>query len=238
MEKKFKFSDNPTMARIIYAAVIAILCISAIVIGIVAAASKSKEPTQPEDNPSTDIGEGGTNNEGGSIEDEQPPKDETPKPEDTNPVEPKPLVFVSPVVGNVSKHHDLTTPVFSLTLGAWKVHSGLDIATDEGAAVYAAEAGTVSKIYTDPMMGYTVEITHRDNIKTRYSCLSNSDAGMIAVGDLVESGQRIGTVGDTSVIELADEPHLHFGLLVADVAVDPLEYISEESKKASLGIEV
>lgn len=226
MESKFKFKDNPTIQRVVYAAVIFILCLSAIVIGIVAAASKSKDNAPPIDEPPIE-GEGGEN-EG---ENEQNPgnEEETPKPE-------KPLAFVSPVVGTVTKFHDLDTPVFSLTLGAWKIHSGIDIETEEGAGVYAAEDGTISKIYNDPMLGYTVEITHRDGIVTRYSCLSDGDIGMISVGDTVVSGDRIGTVGDTSVSEMADEAHLHFSMLVGGVAVNPLDYITEDSQSASLGI--
>ena len=225
MENKFKFKDNPTMQKIVYAAVIVILCVTAIVIGIVAAASKSKDDTPIDEPP---IG-----NEGGENEGEN---QEKPGGENEPPTPEKPLAFVSPVVGTVTKHHDLDTPVFSLTLGAWKVHSGIDIETEEGAAVYAAEEGTVSRIYNDPMLGYTVEITHRDNIVTRYSCLSDKDIGMIAVGDAVASGDRIGTVGDTSVSEMADEAHLHFAMLVGGVAVDPLDYITEDSQSASLGI--
>ena len=102
--------------------------------------------------------------------------------------------------------------------------------------VYAAEDGTISKIYNDPMLGYTVEITHKDNIITKYSCLSDKDIGMISVGDVVVSGDRIGTVGDSSVSEMADEPHLHFSMLVGGVAVNPLDYITEDSQSASLGI--
>ena len=229
MENKFKFKDNPTMQKIVYAAVIVILCVTAIVIGIVAAASKSKDDTPPIEEPP--IGnEGNGTNEGNNGGDETPGgEQETPAPE-------KPLAFVSPVVGTVTKYHDLDTPVFSLTLGAWKVHNGIDIETEDGAAVYAAEGGTISKIYNDPMLGYTVEITHRDNIVTKYSCLSDKDIGMIAVGDVVASGDRIGSVGDTSVSEMADESHLHFAMLVGGVAVNPLEYITEESQSASLGI--
>jgi murein DD-endopeptidase MepM/ murein hydrolase activator NlpD len=85
------------------------------------------------------------------------------------------------------------------------------------------------------MLGYTVEITHRDDIKTRYSNLS-SDVGELKVGDAVVSGDRIGSVDDTSVSELAEEPHLHFEVLLKDAKVNPLDYISEESKKSSLGI--
>ena len=86
------------------------------------------------------------------------------------------------------------------------------------------------------MLGYTVEITHKGDIKTRYSNLS-SDVGELKVGDEVALGDKIGVVGDTSLSELAEEPHLHFEVLLKDVKVNPMDYINEESKKASLGIE-
>ena len=134
------------------------------------------------------------------------------------------------------KEHSLELPVFSLTLGEWRVHTGIDISCEEGSGVFASEAGVVSGIYSDPMLGYTVEITHRDNIKTRYSNLS-SDIGELKVGDTVACGDRIGSVGDTSVSELAEEPHLHFEVLLKDAKVNPMDYICEESKKSSLGIQ-
>ena len=85
------------------------------------------------------------------------------------------------------------------------------------------------------LLGYTVEITHKDDIKTRYSNLS-SDVGDLKVGDEVARGDKIGVVGDSSLSELAEEPHLHFEVLLKDVKVNPMDYINEESKKASLGI--
>ncbi len=223
MEKKFKFSDKPLTVKIVYGAAVAILCITAIIVGIVAAASKPVDP--PDENPPIET-PGGNENEG-----ENKPGDENEKPE------PKPLAFVSPLVGSVSCGHDLTTPVFSNTLGAWKVHAGLDISADEGASVYASEAGVVSGIYSDPMLGYTVELTHEGGIKTRYSNLAKSADSTLKVGDSVASGDVIGTVGDTSTSELAEEPHLHFEVVVDGKKVDPLDYITKESKKASLGIE-
>ena len=217
METKFDFSDKSTRAKIVYAVVIAILCITAIVVGIVSAASKSKAPA--EDTPP--VTDGNT--------DQTPNVDETPKPEAK-------LSFIAPTAGTVVKEHSLEMPVFSITLGEWRVHTGIDISCDEGAGVFASEAGVVSGIYSDPMLGYTVEITHRDNIKTRYSNLS-SDIGELKVGDTVALGDKIGVVGDTSISELAEEPHLHFEVLLKDVKVNPMDYINEESKKSSLGIE-
>ena len=220
MEKKFKFSDKPLTTKIIYAVVVAILCLTAIIIGIVAAANKTKEPL-PEDTPPEGI-----------TPDEQP-GDENESPEDTTP---KPLAFVSPIVGSVVKDHDLSVPVFSQTLGEWRVHAGIDISAEEGASVYASEAGVVSALYSDPMLGYTVELTHAGGIVTRYSNLEKSTSS-IKVGDTVESGAVIGTVGDSSTSELAEEPHLHFEMLVDGKKVHPLDHLTKESKKASLGIE-
>ena len=222
MEKKIDFSDKSVTSKIVYAVVIAILCITAIVVGIVSAASRSKDNTDVENPP---ISDGTTNEENGEN---TPPPDDTPKEEAK-------LSFIAPTAGTVVKEHSLELPVFSVTLGEWRVHTGIDISCDEGASVYASEAGVVSGIYSDPMLGYTVEITHSGDIKTRYSNLS-SDALELKVGDKVALGDKIGVVGDTSLSELAEEPHLHFEVLLKDVKVNPMDYINEESKKASLGI--
>ena len=147
MEKRIKPSDSPTVSKIIYGAVIAILCLTAIIVGIVSAAKKVEDP--PLDQlPSENEENKAPTDEGGSS---------TNKPE----AEEKKLCFVAPTAGSVVKVHDLETPVFSHTLGEWRVHTGVDISCEDGAEVFASEAGTVSGIYNDPLLGYTVEITHK-----------------------------------------------------------------------------
>lgn len=229
MEKKFKFSDKTKVSKIVYATVIAILCISAIVIGIVAANSRKQEelPT-PDDSGTVDGGNDSGNNSGNQDGGNSNNGDEQPAPK------PK-LSFVSPIVGTVIKSHSTTTPVFSETLDEWRIHVGLDISADEAAEVFAAERGTVSAIYNDPMLGKTIEIDHGENHKTRYSNLSN-DSVTLSVGDSVEAGTKLGLIGDSSISELCDEPHLHFEMLVDGKQVNPLDYITEDSKLASLGI--
>ena len=217
MEKKIDFSDKSVKAKIVYATVITILCITAIVVGIVSAASRTKDIPPADNSPSQN-----TNPE------IKVPIEEAPKPEAK-------LSFIAPVAGNVSTEHSLEMPVFSMTLGEWRVHTGIDISCEEGASVFASEAGVVTGIYSDPMLGYTVEITHKNDLKTRYSNLA-SDLTSLKVGDSVALGDKIGVVGDSSVSELAQEPHLHFEVLLKGVKVNPLDYINEESKKASLGI--
>ena len=229
MEKKFKFSENPTVAKALYGALIAVLCISAIVIGIVAANNRKKDAIKAPDitPPSENIGEGNGNGNGGNENEGEKPDD---KPADN-----EKLSFIAPVSGRVMKGHSLTVPVFSETLEAWKIHTGIDISTDENADVFAAAGGEVTRVYSSAMLGNTVEITHEGGIKTVYSNLAAD--GLVAVGTVVESGAKIGRVGDSAISELADEAHLHFELLVNEASVNPLDYIGEESKKASLGIE-
>ncbi len=218
MDKKFNFQDQPLKAKIIYGVVAGVLCITAIVVGIVSAASRKKDIPDTDENP--------------PVVDETPdetPEDETPK-EET----PKKLAFVSPMVGEVNVKHSIDAPVFSTTLGEWRVHKGIDITSDENAEVFAAEEGEVSAVYSDPLLGKTVEITHDGGIVTRYSNLASSVN--VKEGDTVESGALIGTIGDSSISELAEEPHLHFEMLVNGVSVNPLDYFTEDSLEVSLGI--
>ena len=224
MEKKIKFTDNPSLAKNIYGVVIAVLCITAIVIGIVAANQRQDDPLPGGDETANEDG-GNTNGDGGTEDGGEEKPD----------AEPRKPAFISPVSGRVMTEHDLSVPVFSVTLEEWRVHSGIDVSCAEGASVFASEDGVVSAVYNDPMLGATVEITHEGDIVTVYSNLASGE-DYVKVGDTVVSGGRIGTVGDTSVSELAEEPHLHFGVRKAGVAVDPLSIISEESKEASLGI--
>ncbi len=226
MDKQIKFSEQPTRVKIIYAAVLAVLCITAVVVGIVSVASRKDEVPEANENPPVSDGsgesEGDKTDEGGNTE-----KEEEKKPEK--------LTMVSPVVGEITKSHSLDMPVFSTTLNEWRVHTGIDISAEEGAEVYAAAAGKVSKVYSDPFLGKTVEITHDGGIVSVYSNLSNTDVA-VQEGQTVASGAKIGLVGDTSLSELADESHLHFAVRVNGVSVNPLDYISEDSKQASLGI--
>ncbi len=225
MEKKFRFSDQPRRVKIIYAAVIGVLCVTAVVIGIVSAASR-KNDTPLDDDPVVSLPDGDEGEGDGQTPDGDGGNEDT---------TPEKLSFVSPVVGEVTKHHSLDTPVFSNTLNEWRVHTGIDISAEEGAEVCASAGGTVTRVYSDALLGKTVEITHEGGIVSIYSNLATASI-TVSEGDEVKSGTVIGRVGDTSLSELADEAHLHFGIKVNGVSVNPLDYISDSSKQASLGM--
>lgn len=157
---------------------------------------------------------------------------DAPEPESTTgsaPVEDKLPSFILPVSGVLSKSHDATLQVYSNTMKDYRVHLGVDIVTEENAPVYAAADGTVSKIWKDTLMGYSIAVKHSGDCYTIYKNLSEILPEGIAEGASVRSGQLIGSVGESAMVEIAEEPHLHFEMTVADLMVDPLEYFDEQA---------
>ena len=96
------------------------------------------------------------------------------------------------------------------------IHKGLDYGAPLGAAVHAANAGVVALTAEDfRLHGKTVIVDHGRGVCTLYLHLSKI---LVQPGQQVEQGQIIARVGATGV---ATGPHLHYGLYVADTAVDP-----------------
>ena len=179
-------------------------------------------PDKPQDNNPTD----------------EKPEENTPtvKPDDSKPVEDKLPTFSLPVSGVASKKHDPTLQVFSNTMQDYRVHLGVDIVTEESAPVYAAADGKVEKIWEDTLMGYCIAIKHGGDCYTIYKNLAKELPDGIAEGVSVRAGQLIASVGESAMIEIADEPHLHFEMTVSDLSVDPLKYFDEQAL-SSLGID-
>ena len=139
------------------------------------------------------------------------------------PQEKKELSFEKPVEGDIVREFAQDNLVYSETLKEWVTHSGIDIKAEKTTVVKAAEAGIIKSIKNDPRYGLTIVIEHDDNFQTVYSNLLTSE--FVVEGEKVEKGQSIGTVGNTAVFEIADEPHLHFEILKDSLPVDPSIYI-------------
>ncbi len=135
----------------------------------------------------------------------------------------KELKFIKPVDGEISKEYAKENLIYSATLDEWTTHSGIDIKADKTTVVKAAEAGTVKSIKNDPRYGLTIIVEHVNGYKTVYSNLLTSE--FVVEGEKVEKGQSIGTVGNTAVFEISDEPHLHFEILKNSIPEDPKIYI-------------
>ena len=135
----------------------------------------------------------------------------------------KELSFQRPVEGEIVREFAQDNLVYSETLEEWVTHNGIDIKADKTTVVKAAEAGVVKSIKNDPRYGLTIVIEHDDVYQTVYSNLLTSE--FVVEGETVEKGQAIGTVGNSAVFEIADEPHLHFEILKDSIAIDPSIYI-------------
>jgi murein DD-endopeptidase MepM/ murein hydrolase activator NlpD len=85
-------------------------------------------------------------------------------------------------------------------------HSGVDLRSPVGTPVLAAGEGTVAFAGEQGAYGNLVVINHIQGWQTRYAHLEAIEA---KVGQVVEAGTPIGTVGQTGVPDSA-EPHLHF----------------------------
>ncbi len=138
--------------------------------------------------------------------------------------------FVLPVVGSVAKNFEIDIPVYSLTMNDYRAHTGIDISAPLGSEVVASSTGIVCAVNNDPLMGKCITIDHGDNVYTIYKNLNEEIADNIEVGSTVTMGQTIGAVGQSAIIEIAEEPHLHFEMKVDGLYADPLEYMSSESQ--------
>lgn len=131
--------------------------------------------------------------------------------------------FEKPVEGEMVREYAQDNLVYSETLKEWTTHTGIDLKADKTTVVKAAETGTIKSIKNDPRYGLTIVIEHDNSFQTVYSNLLTSE--FVVEGEKVEKGQSIGTVGNTAVFEIADEPHLHFEIIKDSLPIDPSTYI-------------
>ena len=138
--------------------------------------------------------------------------------------EKEPLVFIAPVNGEIIKDFANETLVYSKTVEEWTVHNGIDIKADKTTVVLSSAAGVIESIKNDPRYGLTVTISHEEGFKTIYSNLLTAE--FVSVGQTIEQGRTIGTVGESASFEIAEEAHLHFEMLKDGVYVNPTLYFN------------
>lgn len=98
-------------------------------------------------------------------------------------------------------------------------HRGIDLAGNEGEAVYAADAGViVYSGWNDYGYGYMLMVDHGNGFQSLYAHLSAINAGC---GQSVGQGEVIGAVGSTG---RSSGAHLHFELM-AGAKVNPWDYL-------------
>lgn len=123
----------------------------------------------------------------------------------------------------------LDSLVYSSTLNQWRTHNGVDFAAASGANVLAVSDGTVKSVTASTLEGTVVTVEHADGLVSIYKGL-NAD-GVIAEGTAVKTGDVIGTVAETMMIEQLEGTHLHLEMQKNGAYVNPMEYLPGESDK-------
>jgi murein DD-endopeptidase MepM/ murein hydrolase activator NlpD len=105
-------------------------------------------------------------------------------------------------------------------------HAGIDIANKRGTPIRAAAAGTIAYVGREPWYhgedrAWVVVIGHGQGVKTIYVHLQARDVPGVKKGKHVDRGQFIGYMGSTG---RSTGPHLHFGVWLNHVGVDPAKY--------------
>ena len=158
--------------------------------------------------------------------------DEAPAPEEPTPdteTGALPQKFLLPVSGVLQSSHDATVQVFSPTMGDYRTHLGIDIGTVAGAVVCAMADGVIAQVWEDVSMGQCVAIKHGGDAYTIYKNLGVELPEEIVVGRSVKAGDVIGTVGESAMVEIAEEPHLHLEMTVGGLSVDPTDYLDQDA---------
>ena len=223
-----KLQMNQTLAIALSLLVVIAVCITAIAVGT---AKKEKPPASSSSSTSH------TSKTSQSTSQTSQSTSQTEEKPNTSVVEEK-VTFVSPMTaGNVIKEWAADIPVFSITMEDYRLHLGIDVAASVGSPVYAVADGTVESVEFHPMMGQTVVIVHKDGYKSVYQNMQTAVPSEITAGAEVKAGAQIGSVGDTALIEISEEPHLHFELYKDGNCENPLAHFTVTPISASTDYE-
>lgn len=128
----------------------------------------------------------------------------------------KPVVakpqFRWPVLGRVINNYG--DEVFG------RINNGVYILAPLGSEVSASERGVVTFVGNEDYFGELVIIKHLNNWVSSYAHL---DKASVLIGDKIEKGDIIGTVGTTGIIE---SPQLYFELRRGTIVQDPTNFLN------------
>jgi murein DD-endopeptidase MepM/ murein hydrolase activator NlpD len=124
--------------------------------------------------------------------------------------------LISPLVGNFRQTTDYGAP------NAYnnEPHYAIDWSAPEGTPVYASVAGKVTKSDAADRLGGNIVRIAGSGFEVGYAHLSRR---FVSVGDTVQAGQIIGTVGSTG--EATTGAHLHFSVEQGGKFVNPMNFI-------------
>lgn len=136
-------------------------------------------------------------------------------------------LYILPFGNLVQKVYSDGKPAYSVTMGDWRTHDGVDFAGELGQKVKALADGKVTAVSESPLWGTIITVDHGMDVISRYYGVKPA----VKVGDSVKVGETLGTL--TAIpCESADAPHLHFEMSIDGKTVDPVAAIGLEMRYA------
>ena len=144
--------------------------------------------------------------------------------------------FVAPMKScTVDVDYSDSVLVFSPTMNDYRTHEAIDLTGEKGQEVLAVADGVVKNVWQDHFMGTCVAIEHTGNAVSYYKSLDPVVNETIVIGASVKAGDVIGTIGESAMNEVSQDPHLHFELKVDDKHVNPRDHIKFPTQESSQG---
>ena len=127
--------------------------------------------------------------------------------------------FILPVNGRVSQGFGHSQIINGKRGGT---HKGMDVAVPTGTRIVAPNDGKI--VFTENMQAFggTLVIDHGQGIQTLYFHLSKF---LVNGGDYVKKGEPIALSGNSGI---SSGPHLHWGMSVHNLRVDPMQWVNYE----------
>lgn len=124
-----------------------------------------------------------------------------------------------PVEGKIVMGYSPEVAVFDPTLEQYRTNDTICIAGEIGTPVSASADGVVYDAGYDDINGNYIVIDHGNGWMSTYSQLE--DNYPVAVGDIVNAGQVVASIGEPTDFESAMGPHLEFYLTHNNESADP-----------------
>ncbi|MCS7299312.1 MAG: M23 family metallopeptidase [Spirochaetia bacterium] len=129
-------------------------------------------------------------------------------------------LFVVPIPGEIGDGYGVNRSRGGTLYG--RIHLGIDILRERGAKVYSTSDGVVAITSYDRKAGNYVVVDHGYGVASVYMHLSKIN---VRKGQFVDTNTVIGLVGSTG---RSVGPHLHFGISVNNVYVDPIIFFERD----------
>jgi murein DD-endopeptidase MepM/ murein hydrolase activator NlpD len=131
--------------------------------------------------------------------------------------------FILPVNGRFTSPFG-NKRVYNDGKASWQ-HKGIDLAANDGARIVAPNSGKIVLARSLTAHGKTLVIDHGQGV---FSVMIHLKDFAVGKGHVVGKGDLIGYAGKTG---MANAPHLHWGLSVGNVRVNPLEWTEKSMER-------